>query len=278
MFKQKNTIDIITIFCIYCKQPLAQTEKHDYHTTCKQALDEYKIYLQTLRTTPIEYLLPQEEQQLPIVRNKWINALYQRLGQPLNTQKTIELLEFVHPAYKDKQPELIICKSPYEAQLRANNQVRTQVRNQVCDQVRAQIWAQIRDQVWPLVDTQICAQVWDQVRTQVNNQIRDQVYDKVWAQVWAQVENQVWYHNKLKYYYFTESLGVNDYYWLAYYDFFTDIGLLNHDGFNCYRALLYAAKIYDSLLFENMAILIEYPVVLSDTEIVFRDGYKVIKN
>jgi hypothetical protein len=278
MFKQKNTIDIITIFCIYCKQPLTATEKHDYHTTCKQVIDEYKPDLQTLRTKPIEYLLAQEEQQLPILRNKWINALYQRLGQTINTQKTIELLEFVHPAYKDKQTELIICHSPYEAQLRANeftnhgHQIGALVRTQVWDQV----WYQVRDQV----RTQVWAQIWDQVANQVWAHVWAQVANQVWAQVWAQVDTQVWAQiaNQVKYYYFTESLGVNDYIWLAYYDYFSEIGLLNHDEFNCYRALVYAAKIYDSLLFENVTILIEFPVAVSDTEIVFRDNYKVIKN
>jgi hypothetical protein len=189
-----------------------------------------------LRTKPYEYLLLQEEEKLSIIRNKWINALYQKLGQTINQQKTIELLEFVHPAYKDKQPELIICQSPYEAQVRANEFTTH----------GQQIWAQVRDQIGN--------QVWDQIRNQIGNQ------------------------NKLKYYNFSDYLGVNDYYWLAYYDFFTEIGLFNHDGFNCYRDLVYAAKIYDSLLFENVAILIDFPIAITEQDIVFADGYRIIKN
>jgi hypothetical protein len=161
-------------------------------------------------------------------------------------------------------------------------QVWDQVRAQVCDQVGAQVGAQVRDQVWAQVWDQVGAQVWDQVRAQVRDQVgaqvRAQVRDQVWAQVWDQVGAQ-----GLKFESFSSYGSINDYNWVSFFDFFTQIGVINHKDFNEFRSLLQCG-IYDTIQLKGFCIVSDLPSKISRSPqnrlhcedgpaIQFKDGY-----
>jgi len=195
------------------------------------------------------------------------------------------------------------------AQVRAQvwAQVEAQVGDQVWDQVGDQVWAQVEaqvgDQVWAQVGDQVRAQVRDQVRDQVGAQVWDQVGDQVWAQVeaqvgaqvmaqvgdqvWAQVGDQVraqkipytpfaggWYYNGT----------VTDYSWVSFFDFFTQIGVIDHAGFNQFKNVLLSG-IYDMIQLQGFCIVSSLPTKIirnasgrlhnpTGPAIEFADGYK----
>jgi hypothetical protein len=179
------------------------------------------------------------------------------------------------------------------------DQVRAQVGAQVRDQVRAQVWDQVwdqvRDQVWDQVWAQVGAQVRDQVRAQVWDQVwdqvRDQVWDQVWAQVWAQVRAQVEDQvedqvrdQPIEFERFAYYGNVTDYGWVSFYDFFTRIGIINHEGFNSFKKLLLTG-VYDMIQLNGFCIVSRMPTHISRNNnnrlhgegmpaINFADGYE----
>jgi hypothetical protein len=128
---------------------------------------------------------------------------------------------------------------------------------QVWDQVGAQVW----DQVWAQVCDQVRAQVRDQVWDQVRDQVRDQVWDQVWAQVCDQVRDQVGAQvrdQKSEFFQFAAT-GIGwDSHWVSFYDFFTRVGILNHDGLNVYVRFL-RCGLWDSILLKDVAIICRRP-------------------
>jgi hypothetical protein len=166
----------------------------------------------------IERLTPEQEAQIPIIRDEWLR--HGLSCEPADWQTAEQAVRDAYTVAGLDPPKIIIrLASPHEgalgaailkntkfdknvrAQVRAQvrDQVRDQVGAQVGDQVRAQVWAQVGaqvraqvgDQVRDQVGDQVWAQVWAQVGAQVRAQVRDQVGDQVWAQVWAQVGDQV---------------------------------------------------------------------------------------
>jgi hypothetical protein len=172
------------------------------------------------------------------------------------------------------------------AQVRA--QVRAQVWDQVWDQVRAQVGAQVWDQVGAQVRDQVRAQVWDQVWDQVRAQVWDQVWDQVRAQVGDQVGAQVWDQvgdQKLEFNDFSSYGNVADYNWVSFFDFFTQIGIIDHGNFNNFKELLLSG-IYDMIQLNGFCIVSNLPSKISRNNnnrlhgdsgpaIEFRDGYKL---
>jgi hypothetical protein len=157
-------------------------------------------------------------------------------------------------------------------------QVWDQVGDQVWDQVRAQVWDQVWDQVRAQVRDQVVAQVWDQVGDQVWDQVRAQVWDQVWDQVRAQVRDQ-----ELEVFSFGNYVSIWDYGWVSFYDFFTQIGVINHDGFNQFKKVIQSG-IYDTIQLKGFCIVSELPVAIHRNSrqrlhcedgpaIRFKDGY-----
>jgi hypothetical protein len=169
--------------------------------------------------------------------------------------------------------------------------------------VGAQVGAQVRDQVGAQVRDQVGAQVGAQVRDQVGAQVRAQVRDQVGAQVWAQVRAQVWAQvgaqvrdqvgaqvrdqvgaQKLETFSFASYGSIYDYGWVSFFDFFTQIGIINHKGFNEFQELI-SSGIYDMIRLNGFCIVSSLPTKISrnpenqlhsseGAAIEFKDGYK----
>ena len=59
--------------------------------------------------------------------------------------------------------------------------------------------------------------------------------------------------------------SVSDYGWVAFYDYFTKIGEMNHEVFNRFKALLNSG-IYDTIQFKGVCIICEMPKTITETE------------
>jgi hypothetical protein len=166
-----------------------------------------------------------------------------------------------------------------------SDQVRGQVSDQVWGQVRGQVSDQVRGQVWGQVRGQVSDQVSDQVLGQVLGQVRDQVRGQVWGQVRDQVRGQVWGQVGKEYETFA-GIGLGqDSGWVSFYDFFTDIKVINNEKFNQYKEFI-ESGVYDTILFNNFAIGCRRPnFVGRDTQnrmhsdvrsaISWRDGFEL---
>ena len=208
-------------------------------------------------------------------------------------------------------------ESQVESQVRSQveSQVLSQVRSQVESQVESQVWSQVESQVesqvWSQVGSQVKSQVWSQVRSQVGSQVGSQVWSQVWSQVgsqvgsqvrsqvWSQVESQVesqvrsqvksqvWSQveseKKLTFESFCSYGSISDYGWVSFYDFFTQIGVINNEGFNKFKEII-SSGIYDMIQLDGFCIVSELPKELKRNElndlhsldspaITFKDGY-----
>jgi len=123
------------------------------------------------------------------------------------------------------------------------------------------------------------AQVGDQVRDQVGAQVGDQV----WAQVGDQVGAQVWAQG-IEFQSFGSYPSVGDYGWVSFFDLFTQIGVINHKGFNEFKEI-FSSGIYDTIQLNGFCIVSNMPskIVRNNSgrlhnptgpAIEFNDGYK----
>jgi len=112
------------------------------------------------------------------------------------------------------------------------------------------------------------------------NLLKANVGANVGANVRANVRD-----NELKYESFAAYGSISDYGWVSFYDFFTQVGVLNHDGFNKFKDLLLSG-IYDMIQLEGVCIVCELPKVIkrnaqgrlhsaSGSAIKWSDGYEI---
>jgi hypothetical protein len=161
-------------------------------------------------TKKIEKLTPEQEAQIPLVRDEWLR--HGLSCEPADWQTAEQAVRDAYTVAGLDPPKIIIrLASPHEGALGAailkntkfDKNVRAQVRDQVWAQVWAQVGAQVGDQVWAQVGAQVRDQVgdqvWAQVWAQVGAQVRDQVGDQVWAQVGAQVRAAYWSQHEAGY-------------------------------------------------------------------------------
>jgi hypothetical protein len=153
----------------------------------------------------LEKLNEEQEKQIEIIRNKWIDRALNSNGE-YNEKNLKDGIDWLYSLVNLPPPKFkIIVNSPLAAQFAFNFiteifkilkdkelKVNDQINDQVTSQVRNQIWDQVNNQIWNQVNDQIRNQVWDQVNNQIWNQVRDQINDQVWNQVRDQINNQIW--------------------------------------------------------------------------------------
>jgi hypothetical protein len=272
----------------------------------------------------LQQLTIKQKEKMLSVKKFWLDRIFS-CKQSIDREGANKFIEWMYSLSKIKKPLIIHVESPLACQyavhyLRSMAKVIpllkqysvAQVRDQVSDQVSDQVWAQVRDQVWAQVRDQVWAQVWaqvsDQVRDQVSDQVRDQVWaqvrDQVWAQVraqvsdqvsdqvWAQVRDQVWAQvrdqvsdQKIEYSSFSHFGNIADFAWVSFYDFFTQIGIINHEKFNQFKCFLQCG-VYEMIQLQGFCITSNMPSKICRNEtgrlhnptgpaIEFRDGFKL---
>ena len=150
----------------------------------------------------LEKLTTEQEALIPVIRDIWINQLYNL--KDINVNQVTEGIEWLYSFCNLPKPRVIICESLLEAQLTIH------VMKQMAK-----------------VAANVGANVGDNVRANVG----DNVGANVWANVWANVGDIT-----------IEPIclygDINDYGWVSFYDFFNEIGVLNNDDFNRFKNLI----------------------------------------
>jgi len=256
-----------------------------------------KKFLNTRSKMKLEKLTEEQIAKMDEVKRYWLNYIFS-CKNSLDREKAKISIDWLYKLAGRKEPIVIFVDSPMACQYavvylkelvklcpqlfggdqvgdQVWAQVGDQVRDQVRAQVRAQVWAQVRDQVWAQVGAQVRDQVWDQVGAQVWAQVGDQVGDQVWAQVRDQgIEFQS----------FGSYPSVGDYGWVSFFDFFTQIGVINHKGFNEFKEI-FSSGIYDTIQLNGFCIVSNMPskIVRNNSgrlhnptgpAVEFPDGYK----
>lgn len=112
------------------------------------------------------------------------------------------------------------------------------------------------------------------LKTLAKNGTRDSVWTSVWDSVWA---------GKMEYNSFAWYGSICDYGWVSFYDFFTQIGVIDHKLFNEFKELLLSG-VYDMIQLNGFCIVSDLPkkIVRNDAgrlhnpkgpAIEFKDGY-----
>ena len=192
--------------------------------------------------------------------------------------------------------------------------VRDSVRDSVWASVRDSVWASVRDSVWASVWVSVWdsvrASVWDSVRGSVWASVRASVRDSVWASVWdsvwdsvrdsvrgsvwasvrdsvrASVRDSVWDSVRDSvlniFNLYSSYMGLSNYGWVSFYDFFEKINIVDDFNFKQYKKML-KSGVFNAYEFENFVFAIQPPIYVernsqgrlhstSTAAVKFRDG------
>ena len=221
----------------------------------------------------LETLTLEQEQKMMEIRDFWLNYIFSCKNQ-VNKEAAKIGIDWLYKLAGKNEPVIIHVDSPMACQyavhyLKAYTKVIEKLLGERSEpsmaQVRDQVWAQVGDQVGDQVRDQVGDQVGAQVRAQVGDQVWDQVRDQVWAQVgaqvWAQVGDQVRDQvgdQEMEYQSFSGYGNIWDYGWVSFYDFFTQIGVIDHEGFNQFKNVLLSG-IYDMIQLNGYCIVSSLP-------------------
>jgi hypothetical protein len=158
----------------------------------------------------IKELTQQQIDLMEKVKQKWLDKLFKL--PKLNKKKAKDFISYLYGMANYKNPKIIFLDSPLALQVACNMFSESQVRSQVRSQV----------------ESQVGSQVWSQVESQVGSQ--------VWSQVWSQGKT---------FYSFAYYGSIWDLGWVAFYDFFEQIGIKN-ESFNKFKTLI-DCGIYDMI-------------------------------
>jgi hypothetical protein len=200
----------------------------------------------------LDKLTPQQELLIPQYREKWLKNFFNS-GDELDIEAFKKGITFIYSLVSLKDPVKVYVDSPLGLQYACQMLKKIKMSDQVPDQV----WGQVSDQVLG----------------QVLGQVRDQVRGQVWGQVGKEYETFA-------------GIGLGqDSGWVSFYDFFTDIKVINNEKFNQYKEFI-ESGVYDTILFNNFAIGCRRPnFVGRDTQnrmhsdvrsaISWRDGFEL---
>ena len=188
----------------------------------------------------LEKLSPEQESLMAVVRDEWINFALNS-NEPMDKPAAKQGIEWMYSLAKLKAPEVVYAESPIACQIIANLYGNKKLRASVGASVSDSVWASVSDSVWD--------SVWASVG------------DSVWASVRASVKASVW-ASKLEYQYPVWREVLSDAGWVAFYDYFTRINVINHDNYNKYLAYIKSGVFYGVFL-EGVAIVCGRPKYFS---------------
>ena len=195
----------------------------------------------------IEQLTSEQEAKMIEVRNFWLDFIFS-CKNTLNKEQAKEGINFIYKLTNLSSPEIIYVDSPLGC-------------------------------------------IFMQYILRNLDNVGDNVRDNVWANVGNNVGNNVWINvggnvggNDEDNYKFSSYGNISDYGWIAFYDFFTQIGVINNDNFNKFKKLLLSG-VYDMIQLENICIVCGLPDRInrdvngrlhseSNSAIHFLDGYE----
>jgi hypothetical protein len=149
------------------------------------------------------------------------------------------------------------------------------VLDNVRDNVGDNVWDNVGDNVWDNVRDNVRANVLDNVGYNVGDNVLDNVWDNVRDNVGANVRDNVGANvrdnvranvgDNLDFIQTSSYVNYSDSGWVAFYDYFSEIGVLNFEDFKKYRSLI-KNGVYYSIFFNGVAIVSRPPINVSQNE------------
>ena len=160
--------------------------------------------------------------------------------------------------------------------------VRDSVRDSVWASVWDSVWTSVRDSVWDSVRDSVGDSVWASVWTSVGDSVRDSVRDSVWDSVRASVRDSVRDSVLNIFNLYSSYMGLSNYGWVSFYDFFEKINIVDDFNFKQYKKIL-KSGVFNAYEFENFVFAIQPPIYVernsqgrlhstSTAAVKFRDG------
>lgn len=115
----------------------------------------------------IEKLNKDQEDKLPIYRDKWLNKIFNyELYNTMTFESVKEKMKELYSYCELKEPIVLLMDSPMGCQIAANifkinNQMLDQVASQVKDKVASQVKDKVDYQVRSQVGSKVDSKVWD---------------------------------------------------------------------------------------------------------------------
>ena len=189
----------------------------------------------------LEKLTAEQEAIIPIVRDEWVKSAIGS-GSSIDRKKAIDGINFVYEISKLEKPKMIfIVDSLLGAQLLAN--------------ILPTVLPKLHEQLAGLPNKE-----GDSVRDSVLDSVGDSVWDSVRASVWDSVRASV-----RDFKYFDNNGYGYDSGWLAFYDFFRRIGVLDNDKFNRYVDFVQSG-VWECISYQYVSIICKRPNTVKKNE------------
>lgn len=213
----------------------------------------------------LEKLSKEQEDLMIVIRDKWINQLYSL--PKINKEQFQKGINWLYTLCNYDNPAIYYCKSPLEAQLLYHT-----LENNTGINVRDNVWSN----VWSNIKNNVGANVKNNVRNNVGANVINNVESNVRSNVWDNVGIAVNGIQNYKFKNLCDYGSIDDYGWVSYYDFFTQIGIISNSNFNAYSDLLQSGY-YTMIPMEKVVICVENPehIKLQNNELHCTTDYAI---
>ena len=245
----------------------------------------------------LEKLTKEQEKIMIQTRDEWANLVFDNVKNQKGIDKKMfeEGIEWLYTDLLHKpKPKVVYCDSWLSCLLtiailkdeKLNKSIKNKlgasvwasVRGSVRDSVRGSVWTSVRDSV----RASVRASVWDSVRGSVWASVRDSVGDSVWTSVRDSVRDSVRGSVLNIFNLYSSYMGLSNYGWVSFYDFFEKINIVDDFNFKQYKKIL-KSGVFNAYEFENFVFAIQPPIYVernsqgrlhstSTAAVKFRDG------
>jgi hypothetical protein len=239
----------------------------------------------------IEKLTPEQEALMIETGDEWINLFFDNVKNKTGIDKP-QFEEGIRWLYcdlmKKPMPKVVYCDSWFGCIMTIDvlKKMNT-VGDTVGATVRATVWDTVGDTVGATVgdtvgDT-VWNTVWNTVRDTVGATVGDTVRATVGATVWDTVWDTVRATVRATVREYSSYIGISNYGWVSFYNFFEKIGIVKISNFDRYMSLI-RSGVFECYEYENMVFAIQPPIYIERKDgrlhsttraaVEFRDGYK----
>lgn len=249
----------------------------------------------------LEKLTKEQEKIMIQTRDEWANLVFDNVKNQKGIDKKMfeEGIEWLYTDLLHKpKPKVVYCDSWLSCLLTIailkDEKLNKSIKNKLGASVGASVRASVQDSVWDSVRDPVWASVQTSVWTSVRASVRDSVWASVWDSVWASVRDSVWTSvldsawtsvrtsvlNIFNLY--SSYMGLSNYGWVSFYDFFEKINIVDDFNFKQYKKIL-KSGVFNAYEFENFVFAIQPPIYVernsqgrlhstSTAAVKFRDG------
>lgn len=197
-------------------------------------------------------LTAEQEALIPVIRDRWLNKFF---SLPRIKDGVEEHINWLYEFCKKKKPVVLKTRSPFEAQLFAfilgNKKALEMVTGMRTDVEfpNGGDYPNSKNHNLPMSLKRFI----EQMGLQGGKEFDHIKFRQFWLDNFKQEP-------------FSDYGNIGDFGWVAFYQYFTEIGVVNHEAFNKYTELM-DQGIYDMIQLEDYCILIENPVTLHREEL-----------